>query len=397
MQNPNRSLRYLVLICSIFLSLPTLAAPAPNKIDHLIQVRNQEIQRLLSERKDTLDVIMKLKKNEWQVLEVLKVLEGNIEVSLEKIKHLKKKIGEVQYRIQVTNRQISDYQVEIDRDRQEINSQVQAMFYVNKIRELTPILGLTKMKSYFRNRWLLFENAKVDIDILNRLLKNYERLKQKEEELLTQKGDLKSLMGEELNQRELLNFEQDQQYTYLRHIKKDRTLRLKYLREIQVGMERLNDIIYSLEVKKIREEKSKSFKGFRRHKRKLPPPVGKGRLALRFGQSRSPFRTLFKRGILVEAYRDIDVKSILEGKVVFAGPFKGYQNLVILDHGKGCFSVYGKLKNLYVSVNDIVDQKMALGSIYFDNSEKKRLLYFETRINRKAVNPLQWLSKHQWR
>lgn len=392
------NIRLLCSIISIFLVAINLAfaVPAP-KIDNLIQIRNQEIQRLLSERKDTLGVIVKLKENEWQVLEVLKVLENNIEVSLDKIEQFKENIGVVKRSIRITKQQVSDYQVEIDRDKKEIDNQIQAMFYVNKVRDLTPILGLGKLKSYFRNKWLLVENAKLDINLLNRLLKNYEQLQKKENQLLTQKNNLNTLIQDEETQRELLKFEQDQQYTYLRHIKKDRILRLKYLREIQVGMERLNDIIYSLEIKKEREEKSKSFKGFRRQRRKLPAPIEKGRLVLRFGQSSSPFHTLFKRGVLVESHKNIDVRAILEGKVVFAGPFKGYQNLVILDHGKGCFSVYGKLKNLYVSVDDVIDQKNAVGSIYFDNSEKKHLLYFETRINRKAVNPMQWLARNKWR
>ena len=100
---------------------------------------------------------------------------------------------------------------------------------------------------------------------------------------------------------------------------------------------------------------------------------------------------------MVETAADESVHSILTGKVVWAGPFRGYQNLVILDHGKGSFSVYGNLGELFVLKDDVIDQGYVLGGVAYDKVEERSLFYFEMRYNKRAVNPSHWLKKPRWK
>ncbi len=92
-----------------------------------------------------------------------------------------------------------------------------------------------------------------------------------------------------------------------------------------------------------------------------------------------------------------EVFSILEGKVVFAGPFRGYDKVIILDHGKDSFSVYGKLSEMYVQVGEIVDAQVSLGVVGSDSMSGKHLFYFETRKNKRSVNPIQWFKRNVWK
>ena len=39
------------------------------------------------------------------------------------------------------------------------------------------------------------------------------------------------------------------------------------------------------------------------------------------------------------------MRSVHEGAVAFAGPFTGYGNLVIVDHGDRSYSLYGHLES----------------------------------------------------
>ena len=87
----------------------------------------------------------------------------------------------------------------------------------------------------------------------------------------------------------------------------------------------------------------------------------------------------------------------MDGKVVFSAPFRGYKNLVIINHGRGSFSVYGNLEEVYVHENDHIDQQGLIGIVAFDIERNASLFYFETRFNKKAVNPVKWLRKPHWK
>ncbi|MBU3914324.1 peptidoglycan DD-metalloendopeptidase family protein, partial [bacterium] len=270
-----------------------------------------------------------------------------------------------------------------------------ALFHISVVRKMTPFVGLGSFEDYFRNKRLLQRNTKLSAQTLVRLDENLRRIKKEYDRQNEQNVQLTSLRKAKEEQNNLLKFEQQQQFTYLQHIQKDQSTRLRYLREIQVELERLNDVIHLLEQKKENDEKSKQFGGFRNYKNTLSAPV-KGKLIHRFGRKHSPFYTLFKRGVLVETSKNDNVRSILPGKVVWSGPFRGYQNLVILDHGKGSLSVYGNLDEVFVIVDDVIDQNYILGTVAYNSSENRYLFYFETRYNKRAVDPVQWLKNPVW-
>jgi murein hydrolase activator len=78
--------------------------------------------------------------------------------------------------------------------------------------------------------------------------------------------------------------------------------------------------------------------------------------------------------------------------VVFAGPFTGYGNLIILDHGARTYSLYGQLTDAQVARGAKVERGQPIGSA-------GRVLvgipgmYFEMRVDGQPVNPLEWLKK----
>ena len=81
-----------------------------------------------------------------------------------------------------------------------------------------------------------------------------------------------------------------------------------------------------------------------------------------------------------------------EGRVAFAGPFAGFGNLVILEHGEGDHSLYGHLRVLGVARGDAVERQAVLGETGLTPAGVPGL-YFELRIDGRAVDPLQWLKR----
>ena len=365
-------------------------------VDQTIRVTKSKIRQLISKKKDTLQVIEKMKNNEYKILDVLTRINADIQISKRRVQVLKIQINALHDMIHVTKNKIDIYQNRIKADMLSIDRQIKALFYLKKVFHLTPLLGMSTFEHFFRNRWILQKNAVLNFKRVQQHEKNVTLHQQEEVNLKKQLKKRSKLAAREREQSDLLSFEKQQQATYLQYIRKDRTLRIKYLQEIQVEVEKLNDIIYSAEIQQKREKRSKTFGGFRNLEGMLPPPV-KGEIASSLKNMSTSRQNLFKRGILIEADDNQEVLSILEGKVVFAGPFRGYKRLIILDHGRGSFSIYGNLRELFVQVGEIVDAQVGLGVVGFDAESEKYLFYFETRRNRKSVNPLQWFKKDVWK
>jgi septal ring factor EnvC (AmiA/AmiB activator) len=122
----------------------------------------------------------------------------------------------------------------------------------------------------------------------------------------------------------------------------------------------------------------------------LPWPAD-GIVTQRFGRMR-PGRTVTESGIEMSLAEGQTVRSVHDGTVAFAGPFTGYGNLVIVEHGDGAYSLYGHLRSLGVERGAHVDAQAPVGESG-RNPSGNPALYFELRVDGKPVDPLQWLRK----
>ena len=68
-------------------------------------------------------------------------------------------------------------------------------------------------------------------------------------------------------------------------------------------------------------------------------------------------------GIDMSAPKGTSVNSAANGKVVFAGVRKGYGNVVVIDHGKGYYTLYAHLDNIGVKVDDEVKNGKSIGTV----------------------------------
>ncbi len=129
---------------------------------------------------------------------------------------------------------------------------------------------------------------------------------------------------------------------------------------------------------------------------KLPWPVS-GQVLTRFGMQRHPqFGTMvFRRGIEISARIGDTVRAVSDGTAAYADWYKGYGNLVILEHGNGFYTLYGNLSNLETRKGDRVAKGQAIGQAGDTGSMRGAKLYFEIRRNGEAQDPLLWLSKNR--
>ncbi len=118
-----------------------------------------------------------------------------------------------------------------------------------------------------------------------------------------------------------------------------------------------------------------------------------GKIIERFGKQRNAkFSTVtFNNGLKVAAAPGTEVRSVFAGTVLFSQWFKGYGNLVILDHGNRVFSLYGNLKSPAVAVGGRVNSGQAIAGVGESEDAHSGYLYFEIRQDNKPEDPQKWL------
>ncbi|WP_169238059.1 peptidoglycan DD-metalloendopeptidase family protein [Candidatus Roseilinea sp. NK_OTU-006] len=112
-------------------------------------------------------------------------------------------------------------------------------------------------------------------------------------------------------------------------------------------------------------------------------------------------RRNFNRGMLNTFHSGIDlsarigtpVKAAAPGRVAAAQTFPIRGNVIILDHGRGVFTVYCHLSKFEVEVNQIVNAGDVIG--YTGNTGRSLgpHLHFELAVGGVTVNPLAWLER----
>ena len=98
-----------------------------------------------------------------------------------------------------------------------------------------------------------------------------------------------------------------------------------------------------------------------------------------------------RKGINIESSPGAQVVAPFNGQIVFAGPFRGYGRLLIIEHGKGYHSLLAGMAR----INGSVGQWLLSGepvAVMGEPLTGRPTLYMELRVNGQPVNPNPWLA-----
>ena len=100
------------------------------------------------------------------------------------------------------------------------------------------------------------------------------------------------------------------------------------------------------------------------------------------------------KGIRIKTRDNAQVISPYDGSVVFAGPFRNYGLLLIIDHGDGYHSLLAGFDTLQSAIGQWVLMGEPIGTMPTGSSQTgPGELYLELRRGGTAINPLPWLQK----
>ncbi len=96
------------------------------------------------------------------------------------------------------------------------------------------------------------------------------------------------------------------------------------------------------------------------------------------------------KGMTFETRPGAQVVAPFDGRVVFAGPFKGYGRILIIGHGDGYHSLVAGLDRIDSSVGQNLVAGEPIGIMPAGGAKPR--LYLELRHDGQPINPLPWLA-----
>jgi murein hydrolase activator len=131
-------------------------------------------------------------------------------------------------------------------------------------------------------------------------------------------------------------------------------------------------------------------KPFAQAQGKLPFPA-RGKVIELFGQTNEVGHVT--KGITIQTRKDAQVIAPYDGQVVFAGPFRGYGLLLIIEHSEGYHTLLAGMARIDATVGQRLLGGEPVGTMGQDDTKPN--LYVELRYNGQPFNPLPWLTAHK--
>jgi murein hydrolase activator len=221
--------------------------------------------------------------------------------------------------------------------------------------------------------------------------------KQAKDTLLIQtQQEQDSIKDEKKNQKKLIAKIKRKERYYLANIRKKQ----KQERAINKKIEKLiRDAIAASNKKgdvfKLTAEAKALAADFVANKGKLPWPVTKGLVVLRYGKQPHPVvktATIQSNGVRIATEKGAYARAVFKGKVLAIQLIPGGQKVVLIQHGN-YISVYKNLDTVIVTKGQKVETKQNIGSVHTDSATGKTILAFVLFKEVKTVNPALWLYK----
>jgi len=271
-----------------------------------------------------------------------------------------------------------------------IQRKLRAMQRYGQYGDTLLVLGSSEDIPQLLRRWHYLEVlAELETTVVEELKKDYSQLKDKRAALTRIASQLQEEEKQVAESQAKLKRQKEDREAMLAMVRKKKDTYERMLHDLRKSAARLQKVISE-------NPTSSDYqgKGFRGLKGRLPWPV-QGRIVIPYGSQKDPeFNTpVFRNGVYIGTSPDAIAHAVSAGRVVYADWFKGYGQLVIVNHGDGYHSLYGNLSEIFLKTGDIIERDAKIGRVGTSGMLERPSLYFEVRYKGRPLDPSRWLSR----
>jgi septal ring factor EnvC (AmiA/AmiB activator) len=272
----------------------------------------------------------------------------------------------------------------------DLRPRLEARHRMGRAGELAVLLSAPTLSDLVSRRYLFDRILGRDLAIFGEAKGALEAQRRARDEVETQTNRIAALAAQAAEQKAIAVARREERETLLGALRTARRFHERAAAEAEEQAKRLAEFVTALPPK----APGASLKGiFTGMKGKLRPPAA-GPITVGFGRVVNPrFNTVtVQNGVDIAAPSGAPVRAIAPGRVVHAGWFKGYGNIVIIDHGDGYHTLVAHLASMRTAMGEAVDPGTVIGTVGDSASLKGPYLYFEIRERGRPVDPREWLG-----
>lgn len=335
-------------------------------------------------------------RKESNIIQRLNRVEQSLNNSRKRAAALEKEVKILAEKISIASKASDKLHQRIQANEKYVAQRLVAMYKMNWLGKFHLLASAGSMHEFIQRKAALEHILAHDEKIRRELVKDQADLKAVLVTLKTHKSQKKTHAAEYKEQINLMSRERSTRKRLLADIRSQKALELAAIDALTQAANDLDGKLKSLnsDMAAVAAEKNITHLAFSAHKGLLIIPV-KGRITSLFGpyKNRKYNITNFRSGIDIKADKGEPIRSVFQGRVLYSSWFKGYGNMIIIDHGNNYYTIYAHLEEIFKSKGDAVETREVIATVGDTGSMEGAKLYFEVRHHGKPQNPLVWLKK----
>ena len=273
-----------------------------------------------------------------------------------------------------------------------------ALYKLNWVGRIQLLATADSFFDFIHRRGSLQRILARDEDLLEALHNDQVALESLLTELNAKKAEKRSLELTLKDRVGSLSAQQNKRKSLLDKIRSEKSLELAALDALRQAGRDLDAAVARIEPQApeapARPENKPGGESFDDYKGLLGWPV-RGKIVTFFGPHRDKKYaiTKFQSGINIQAERGEPIRAVSDGYTIYSGWFKGFGNMMIIDHGNHYYTVYAHLEEVFKVKGDRVEKNEVIATVGDSGSMLGPALHFEVRHHGKPVDPMEWIRK----
>lgn len=351
--------------------------------------RNAELERIRGEiaklRRQLEDVRTETKSTERELQEVdleLGIRTRELQIAVDLQQQLEQERAAIQ-------QQIGELEPRIAEEKRYLGKRLAALYRMGGLSYVRMFLSIDDSRDPIGAMSMLSYLVSRDARAVSRFQSTRDQLTTRREELADRQKRVAEMRRVVEDRQRAIAQSHTEKERLLASLRSQSTQSEKQIAVLEEKAQRLERLVDVLQKQRAGVASPDDIRGFRGA---LAWPV-KGKVIETFGRHVDPkFSTVTtSNGLKIAAAPGLEVRAVFNGTVLFSQWFKGYGNLVILDHGNRVFSLYGNLKAPAVAVGDRIAAGQMIAGVGESEEAQSGYLYFEIREDNKPEDPRKWL------
>ena len=400
---------YLIVLLCLFLSMPFANSQSDKQKE--LEAKRQKYQNelkqinalLFSDRKKEKSLVSLVEDLNYKVT----VRQNLIKVTNDQANLLTREINANQNEISSLREQLKElkesYAAMVVKSYKSKSEQSRVMFLLSSDNFKQAYKRLQYIKQYANYQKEQGELIKVKTAKLQELNSDLLRQKQDKDKLVQENKQVKKQLEIELKEQEqLMASIRKNLNTYASQAKKkqqeidkiDREIERLIREAIAASNKKAGKTSTSSNTFVLTPEAKALARNFESNKGKLPWPVEKGVVKVKYGNQPSPIDrniTIKSNGVRIATEKNAVVRAVFKGTVLAVISQKNGNPAILIQHGN-YITVYKNLSKLYVEKGDEVDTKQQIGEVS-TSLEGETMLWFSLYDSNKPINPAIWVYK----